>query len=74
MIEITYCPKCHQEGYRVKRGEKGVEVIQKGKTVFKLSRQSSVDLSLKCPKGHSVKLVLKGEGIPPTAGDCTSGG
>lgn len=59
--EIKFCPKCHVEVYRVRYGKDNIGVIQGGRTLLNLGRSSNVSMSISCPSGHSVKLMIKPE-------------
>jgi len=60
---IKYCPKCHQEAYRlVEEGENIKVILPNGKSVLNIGQKSSVDMSINCPNSHLVKLEIKGNG------------
>ena len=53
-----YCNKCHKLAATIKEDEDNVEVIQGGKTLIKLSKQSGSNISVRCPSDHNVRLEL----------------
>lgn len=53
-----YCDKCHKLTATLKESDDNVEVIQGGKTLIKLSKQSGSNISVRCPSGHNVRLEL----------------
>jgi len=60
---IKYCPKCHQEAYRlVEEGENIKVILPNRKRVLNINQKSSVNMSLSCPRGHPVKLEISGNG------------
>lgn len=59
MSSITFCPQCHKEAYRITENGENIKVTTGGKTVFNISRKSSVSVDLSCPVGHPVKLIIK---------------
>ena len=58
-MEIKYCPKCHQEAYRIIEKEDSIKIMQGRIVILNLNRESSVSMSLSCPHGHPVKLEIK---------------
>lgn len=60
---IKYCPKCHQEAYRlIEEGENIKVILPNRKRVLNIGQKSSVNISLSCPSNHAVKLEIKGNG------------
>ena len=57
--EVTFCPKCHREAYRIENTDDMIKVIQGRRTLLNISRSSSVKISLSCPSGHPVKLEIE---------------
>ena len=55
---LIYCDKCHKLAATIKEGDDKVEVIQGGKTLINLSKQSGSSISVRCPSGHNVRLEL----------------
>jgi len=53
-----YCPKCHRLAATIRERDDKVEVIQGGKTLINLSKQSGSNISVHCPSGHNVRLEL----------------
>lgn len=59
MPSIKYCPKCHQEAYRlVEEGENIKVVLPNGSTILNINRKSSVSMSVNCPSNHTVELKI----------------
>ena len=58
VMTIKYCPKCHKEAYRLIEEGDNIKVIQGGRTVLNLNKNSSVSMSFACPSGHPVKMEL----------------
>jgi len=56
--KLIYCSKCHKLAATIKENDDNVEVVQRGKTLIKLSKQSSSNISVRCPSGHNVRLEL----------------
>ncbi len=61
MSGVVYCPKCHQEAYRLDESKDAIKVIRKGNTLINVNRESSVSMNVSCPNGHLVKLEIKPE-------------
>lgn len=60
---IKYCPKCHQEAYRLVEEEENIKVIlPNGKSVLNIGQKSNVNMSISCPSNHAVELKIKGNG------------
>jgi len=56
---IKYCPKCHQEAYRlVEEGENIKVILPNGKSVLNIGQKSSVNMSISCARGHLVELNI----------------
>lgn len=53
-----FCTKCHKLAATIKESDDKVEVIQGGKTLINLSKQSGSNISVRCPSGHNVRLEL----------------
>lgn len=53
-----YCDKCHKLVATIKETDDKVEVLQGGKTLINLSKQSGSNISVRCPSGHNVRLEL----------------
>lgn len=60
---IGYCRKCHQEAYRLVEDGDSVKVVIGGTVMLNVSRQSSVSMTVNCPHGHRVKLVIEPKGV-----------
>ncbi len=59
MSGLVYCPKCHEEAYRLEENGDNIKVIQRGKTILNVNKKSRVSMKLACPSGHPVKLEIK---------------
>lgn len=57
-VRQIFCDKCHKLVATMKEDEDKVEVIQGGKTLIKLSKNSGSNISVRCPSGHNVRLEL----------------
>ena len=57
-VRQIFCDKCHKLAATIKESDDKVEVIQGGKTLINLSKQSGSNISVRCPAGHNVRLEL----------------
>lgn len=61
---IKYCPKCHQEAYRlVEEGDSRKVVLPNGHNALRIGKKSKVNMSISCPMGHKVPLKIGQEEV-----------
>lgn len=58
-MESVFCPKCHKLVAQKRVTEERVELVQNGKVLLSLSKQSHGNkIGVKCPSGHNVKVEI----------------
>jgi Zn finger protein HypA/HybF involved in hydrogenase expression len=71
-MSTQFCETCHIAVYtRVTEGE-DLKIIQRGKTVLNSKVGSSLNLTLKCPDGHSTKVKIGDDKEMVTSDDSIS--
>ena len=58
---IVFCPKCHQEAFRIVVDENGSKIMQGRNTIINMGKgglMGNSKSSVSCPKGHSVRIEL----------------
>lgn len=59
MSKTIFCPVCHKLTAQVIRDGNGVRLMQNGKSILSLGKNSSGNsIGVKCPDGHSVSVEM----------------
>ena len=57
--KTIFCPICHKLTAQVIRDDNGVKLMQNGKSILSLGKNSSGNsISIRCPAGHNVKVEM----------------
>ena len=59
MSKVVFCPICHKLTAQIIRDNNGVKLMQNGKSILSLGKNSSGNsIAIKCADGHSVKVEI----------------